>query len=63
MCWGLNHDSEGKGGGQLGDGTMIDRHVPTAVAGGLSFTAIVPGEAHTCGTGANGAAYCWGSNF
>jgi alpha-tubulin suppressor-like RCC1 family protein len=63
MCWGLNHDFEGKGAGQLGDGTTIDRHVPTAVAGGLNFTAIVPGEAHTCGTVVNGAAYCWGSNL
>jgi alpha-tubulin suppressor-like RCC1 family protein len=63
MCWGLNHDFMGKGSGQLGDGTTTDRHVPTAVLGGLNFTAVVPGEAHTCGTVVNGAAYCWGSNL
>jgi alpha-tubulin suppressor-like RCC1 family protein len=46
--------------GQLGDGTTIDRSVPVAVAGGLTFTAIGAGVSHTCGVATGGSAYCWG---
>jgi alpha-tubulin suppressor-like RCC1 family protein len=71
-CWGTN------GTGQLGDGTLTDRGVPTLVLGGLRFAYIatapgfsdalvVPvtlqgGSAHTCGLTEQGAAYCWGYN-
>jgi alpha-tubulin suppressor-like RCC1 family protein len=57
-CWGPNES------GQLGDGTTIDRLVPTLVAGGrLRFSSISPGDAATCGVEAEtGSAYCWGSN-
>jgi alpha-tubulin suppressor-like RCC1 family protein len=54
-CWGYN------GWGQLGDGTTINRHVPTPVAGGLRFTTISAVN-HTCGITPEGAAYCWGWN-
>ena len=55
-CWGHN------GNGQLGDGTNVDRHVPTPVAGGLQFAQIDAGYAYTCGVTTAGAAYCWGYN-
>jgi alpha-tubulin suppressor-like RCC1 family protein len=53
-CWGL---------GGLGDGTTMQRLVPTLVRGGLHFRQISAGEAHTCGVTAENRAYCWGSNF
>lgn len=57
-CWGPNES------GQLGDGTTIERLLPTLVADGhLRFSSISPGGAFTCGTEAQtGFAYCWGSN-
>jgi alpha-tubulin suppressor-like RCC1 family protein len=56
-CWGDNLH------GQLGDGTTTDRLTPVAVQGGLVFSALGGGEAHTCGLLTNaGAAYCWGNN-
>jgi alpha-tubulin suppressor-like RCC1 family protein len=35
---------------------------PTAVPGGLTFTAISAGDDHACGITTAGLAYCWGSN-
>ena len=61
-CWGFNAF------GQLGDrmsGTgysSADRLAPVAVSGGLSFTALAAGGAHTCGLVSGGTAYCWGNN-
>ena len=55
FCWGNNR-------GQLGDGTMFDRHLPTAVAGGLTFAALSAGDGASCGLTLTGAAYCWGFN-
>lgn len=55
-CWGLNDR------GQLGDGTTADRSVPTAVAGGHTFSSIVGGSKHTCGITTQGEAFCWGKN-
>jgi len=33
------------------------------VSGGLTFTSLAAGNAHTCGLVANGTLYCWGHNF
>ena len=55
-CWGQND------GGQLGDGTKVDRLIPTPVAGGLAFTSIAVGNAHACGVEMRGTAYCWGTS-
>jgi alpha-tubulin suppressor-like RCC1 family protein len=55
-CWGQNTY------GQVGDGTLTERHVPVAVAGGLTFTAISVGSAHTCALTVAGSAFCWGRN-
>jgi alpha-tubulin suppressor-like RCC1 family protein len=71
-CWGRND------GGQLGVATtgpdacpgVLPRSaipgscsmVPVPVSGGLRFTAIAGGGAHTCGIASGGTAYCWGAN-
>ena len=56
-CWGSNLS------GELGNGSSSDgESSPTAVSGGLSFTQLAAGNAHTCGITADGTAYCWGAN-
>lgn len=55
-CWGDN------GGGQIGDGSLRDRLVPTAVTGGLRFRSLVGGDQFTCGLTTDDVAYCWGRN-
>ena len=55
-CWGDNEV------GMVGDGTTVDRLVPTAVAGGHRFNSLDAGFRHTCGRTTTGAIYCWGSN-
>lgn len=55
-CWGLGLS------GRLGDGTTVNRTVPTAVVGGHTFIDISAGGAHTCALDIDGHAYCWGSN-
>lgn len=57
-CWGWNLY------GQLGDNSVADRAVPTAVQqpAGVSFTSIVTGEYHTCAPTGAGQTWCWGLN-
>lgn len=59
-CWGGNTYFGGDAGGQLGDGTMTDRLVPTPVRGGLRFKALTVGTIFSCGLELDGAVYCWG---
>jgi alpha-tubulin suppressor-like RCC1 family protein len=56
FCWGSNFS------GAVGDGSHQNvRSAPTAVAGGVSFTAVAAGDGITCGIAATSAeAYCWG---
>jgi len=55
-CWGDN------AGGQLGDGTMVDRSVPIIVGGGFTWSQLSLGLNHTCGLTTSGRIYCWGGN-
>lgn len=54
-CWGWN------GNGELGDGTLVDKAVPVAVARNLTFDTIVAGGAYSCGMYRDDV-WCWGSN-
>jgi len=56
FCWG------GNSSGQLGDGTLDDRSVPTPVSTALRFTTITVGWSHSCGLTSDGVAHCWGRN-
>lgn len=56
-CWGSSTSGQG------GTGAVVASLLtPTAVAGGLVFTAITAGTIHTCAIATDAAAHCWGSN-
>jgi alpha-tubulin suppressor-like RCC1 family protein len=55
-CWGQNEQ------GQVGDGSTINRDVPTAVGGSLRFQRISAGVSVTCALTTDDVPYCWGSN-
>jgi alpha-tubulin suppressor-like RCC1 family protein len=55
-CWGANDL------GQLGDGTTVNRLVPTAVTTSQVFVAIGSGGEFACGMTAARKVFCWGSN-
>lgn len=55
-CW-------GRGGGRLGDGTMMDRDEPVAVLGEHVFSSLSAGESVTCGIADDARAWCWGIAF
>jgi len=59
-CWGnAGADDEGPGAVR---GERVERRVPGAVAGGLTFASLSAGGAHACGVTTAGFAYCWGEN-
>jgi alpha-tubulin suppressor-like RCC1 family protein len=55
-CWGSNSN------GQLGDGTLFDRYLPTPVAATEVFKSIAAGSSWTCAVSLGGTGYCWGHN-
>jgi VCBS repeat-containing protein len=57
QCWGGNTE------GQLGDNTVEQRLMPTAVSGLASGVAMISaGYGHTCAVTSDGGALCWGDN-
>ena len=56
-CWGGNES------GEVGDGTLVDRFVPTRVVGlpGRAIS-ISRGHGHACAVLDDGSAWCWGDN-
>lgn len=56
-CWGHN------GSGELGDGTVVDRPLPTPVTAlGADVAEVAAGWSHTCARKTDGTLWCWGSN-
>lgn len=55
-CWGYN------GNGEIGDGTHVNRLVPTPVDAGFTVVQVSSGDEHTCALGSEGQIKCWGSN-
>ena len=55
-CWGFNTS------GQLGDNSMTDRLIPTAINGGVSWKQVSVGGDHSCGIKSDDTLYCWGLN-
>ena len=56
FCWGDNTD------GGLGDNSLASRLIPTAVAGGHTFSQISAGLLYSCALTGAGAGWCWGLN-
>ena len=55
-CWG------GNTGGQIGDGTTINRTAPVAIDAGTSYASVYVGSSTTCAITTTGVLKCWGSN-
>ena len=55
-CWG-NNDK-----GQLGDGTVKGRYLPTKVGSYNTWSSVSVGFAHSCGMMKNNTLWCWGHN-
>ena len=47
------------GNGQLGDGTLVDKKVPTLVSGGSLWLDIEVGAAFACGIKTDSRISCW----
>jgi alpha-tubulin suppressor-like RCC1 family protein len=57
QCWGVNDD------GQLGDGTLVDRLVPTPVVGLTGpAIAVAAAQEYSCALIQGGSIQCWGRN-
>jgi alpha-tubulin suppressor-like RCC1 family protein/PKD repeat protein len=55
-AWGNNDN------GQLGDGTLAERHAPVKVASLAAITAIAAGNLHSLALTGDGAVWSWGDN-
>ncbi len=55
-CWGANAF------GQVGDGAVFDRSLPTEVATVTGAIDVAAGDTHTCARMSNGTVQCWGDD-
>ncbi len=55
-CWGDNLSKE------LGDGTNVQRSIPTHVVSNIAFKSISAGNLQTCALSIQGKAFCWGGS-
>ena len=55
-CWGDNST------GQIGDGTLINRSIPTLVVSSVGFTGLAVGYGYSCWIGTDGSIYCNGDD-
>jgi alpha-tubulin suppressor-like RCC1 family protein len=60
-CTGENYYDAGHGG-DIGDNTINDRNVPTAVVGPFNAVEIAVGGRDSCGRKSDGTVWCWGQN-
>jgi hypothetical protein len=60
MCWGFDYNGE-LGQGSVGNGSALT--MPSAIAGGITFTQLSAGHGTNCGLISNGEAYCWGTGL
>ncbi len=67
LCWGSNFpngrvDGDDGSGGAVGDGTTINRLVPTRVLGLTGAVQVTAGGTYSCALRAGGDVACWGGN-
>ena len=56
-AWGINGNS-----GQLGDGTTINRNIPTRIGYATNWATVSTGSSHTIAITTNGELWAWGNN-
>lgn len=57
QCWGANWS------GQVGDGTTVDKNVPTLVSGLSGVTSLTSADYHSCALLGDKTIRCWGYNY
>ncbi|MFA5794636.1 MAG: hypothetical protein WC980_06170 [Candidatus Brocadiia bacterium] len=53
----------GNSSGQLGDGTTIDKNIPTRIGTDINWQAIATGNSHSLGLKNDGTLWAWGRNY
>jgi alpha-tubulin suppressor-like RCC1 family protein len=61
-AWGSNSGLFGVNGGQLGDGTTINRRIPVKIGTDNKWVSISSGFYHTLGLKSDGTLWAWGNN-
>ncbi len=61
-AWG-NNECEPRVGGQLGDGSQIDRYVPVQIGSDTNWVSISAGRCHTLALRTDGSLWTWGVNW